>query len=120
MLPVLYLLTGVAAGILSGLFGIGGGIIIVVSLATAGGLPFRTATGTSLAALLLPVSIGAAYKYWQAGDVNIPAAALVAGGLAVGAYFGARFALSTPPATLQRAFAIFLVLMAVRMWFKAA
>jgi len=49
-MPVLYLLTGVAAGILSGLFGIGGGIIIVVSLATAGGMPFRTATGTSLAA----------------------------------------------------------------------
>lgn len=119
-MAVLYVLTGVAAGILSGLFGIGGGIIIVVSLATAGGMPFRTATGTSLAALLLPVSIGAAYKYWQAGDVSIPAAAMVAGGLAVGAYFGARLALSTPPAMLQRGFAVFLVLMAVRMWFKAA
>lgn len=119
MLPVLYLFTGVAAGILSGLFGIGGGIIVVVSLSTVGGMSLRTATGTSLAALLLPVSLGAAYKYWQAGDVNIPAAALVAGGLAAGAYFGARYALSTPPATLQRAFAVFLVLMAARMWFKA-
>jgi hypothetical protein len=119
MLFVLYLLTGVAAGILSGLFGIGGGLIVVVSLSTVAGLPFRTATGTSLAALLLPVSIGAAYKYWQAGNVDISAAALVAAGLAVGAFFGARYALGTPPATLQRAFAVFLLLMAVRMWFRA-
>ena len=119
-MAVVYLLTGVAAGILSGLFGIGGGVIIVVSLASLGGLPFRTATGTSLAALLLPVSIGAAYKYWQAGNVNLPAAALVAAGIAVGAFYGARYALHTPPAALQRAFAVFLVLMAIRTWIKAA
>jgi uncharacterized membrane protein YfcA len=116
---VLYLLTGVAAGILSGLFGIGGGIVVVVSLRTIGGMSLRTAIGTSLAALLLPVSIGAAYKYWQAGNVNIMAAALVAAGLAVGAFFGARYALGTPQASLQRAFAVFLLLMAIRMWFKA-
>jgi uncharacterized protein len=119
-MPLLYLLTGVAAGILSGLFGIAGGIIVVVTLSTIGGMPYRTATGTSLAALLLPVSIAAAYQYWQQGNVNIPAAALVAGGLAVGAFFGARYALGVAPAGLQRAFAVFLVLMAIRMWFKAA
>ena len=119
-MPLLYLLTGAAAGILSGLFGIGGGIIVVVSLSTIGGMSLRGANGTSLAALLLPVSLGAAYKYWQAGDVNITAAACVAAGLAVGAIYGAKFALATPPASLQRAFAVFLLLMAIRMWFKAA
>lgn len=119
-MPLVYLLTGLAAGVLSGLFGIGGGIVVVVSLTTLGGMPFKTATGTSIGALLLPVGIGAAYKYWQGGHINIPAAALVALGILVGAYFSAKFALGAAPFALQRAFAVFLGIMAVRMWFHTA
>lgn len=119
-MPVVFLLIGVVAGVLSGLFGIGGGIIIVVALTTVGQLPFKTATGTSLAAMLLPVGIAAVYRYNQDGHVNFTAAALVAAGIAAGAWFGARFAAGLPTVTLQRAFAIFLLAMAVRMWFRSA
>jgi uncharacterized membrane protein YfcA len=60
------------------------------------------------------------WKYWQGGHVNIPAAAFVAAGIATGAWFGARYAEGLTPVALQRAFAVFLALMAVRMWFKVA
>ncbi len=110
---------GLAAGVLSGLFGIGGGVLIVPALVYFAGLPFKTATGTSLGALLLPVGLLGAMTYWKAGNLDARAALLVALGLFVGAYFGARIAQDTPPATLQRLFALFLVLVAVRLFVKA-
>ena len=61
-----FVLIGVAAGILAGLFGIGGGILIVPALIYFGGMAFKTATGTSLGALLLPVGLLAALTYWRA------------------------------------------------------
>jgi len=117
-MPVLFLGLGLAAGVLSGLFGIGGGLIIVVALVSLGRMPIHTATGTSLAALLLPVGILGVREYWRAGHVDIRAALLIAAGLAIGVFFGARYAQGLAPATLQRGFAVFLGLMAVRMWFK--
>ena len=77
------------------------------------------ATGTSLAALLLPVSILAVTQYYKAGHVDLRAAALLAAGLLIGAWLGARIALQVSGVTLQRAFAVFLVAMAIRMWLKA-
>jgi hypothetical protein len=110
---------GLAAGILSGLFGIGGGVVIVGALVTFAKFPIHRATGTSLAALLLPVAILGVMEYWKAGHVDVRAAALLAGGLLVGAWAGARLALTMNGVLLQRAFAVFLVAMAVRMWVKA-
>jgi uncharacterized membrane protein YfcA len=110
---------GLAAGILSGLFGIGGGVVIVGALVTFANFPMHRATGTSLAALLLPVAILGVMQYWKAGHVDVRAAGLLAGGLLLGAWLGARLALQMNGATLQRAFALFLILMAVRMWMKA-
>jgi len=83
-----------------------------------GRMPIHTATGTSLAALLLPVGILGVREYWKAGHVEIRSAMLIAAGLAIGVFFGARYAQGLAPATLQRGFAVFLGLMAVRMWFK--
>ena len=117
-MPVLFLGLGLAAGVLSGLFGIGGGLIIVAALVSLGRMPIHTATGTSLAALLLPVGILGVREYWKAGHIDIQAALLIAAGLAIGVFFGARYAQGLAPATLQRGFAVFLGLMAVRMWFK--
>ena len=117
-MPVLFLGVGLAAGVLSGLFGIGGGIVIVAALVSAGRMPIHTATGTSLAALLLPVGILGVREYWKAGHVDIRAALLIAAGVAVGVFFGARYAQGLAPATLQRGFAVFLGLMAVRLWLK--
>lgn len=110
---------GLVAGVLSGLFGIGGGVVIVVALVALADFPIHRATGTSLAALLLPVGSFGAYIYWKRGNVDIQAAALIAVGLAVGAWIGARFAQHLNPVALQRAFAIFLVVVAVRMWIEA-
>ncbi len=120
MNTALYLLLGGIAGILSGLFGIGGGVVIVAALVGWFKLPIHEATGTSLAALLLPVGVLGAREYWKAGHVDVRAALLIAAGITVGAWVGARYAQGVAPATLQRGFAVFLAVMAVRMWFKAA
>lgn len=117
-MPVMYVAVGLAAGILSGLFGIGGGVVIVVALVAIAKMPVHVATGTSLAALLLPVGLFGAREYWKAGHMDIRAGLLIALGITIGAYFGARYAQGLAPASLQRAFAVFLGLMAVRMWFK--
>lgn len=110
---------GLAAGVLAGLFGVGGGVLIVPGLMVLGHLPIKEATGTSLGALLLPVGLFGALNYYRAGHLNIQASLFVALGLLFGAYFGSKLSLIASPATLQRSFAVFLVLIAARMWLKA-
>jgi len=110
---------GVLAGVLAGLFGIGGGVIMVVGLVSLLRLPFATATGTSLAAMLLPVGALGVWVYWKNGSLDLRAAALLAAGLFIGSWVGARLATDLPPAGVQRAFAVFMVVMAVRMWVTA-
>ena len=116
---VLYVLVGLAAGVLSGLFGIGGGIVIVPALVLMARMPHLTATGTSLGALLLPVGALGAWQYYRSGHLDVRAALLVAAGLTAGAWAGACLALHVPPAALQRAFAVFLAAVAVRVWVSA-
>ena len=118
-MSVVYVLIGLAAGVLSGLFGIGGGIVIVPALVLIARLPHLTATGTSLGALLLPVGALGAWQYYRSGNLEVRAALLVALGLTAGAWAGARLALQAPPGVLQRAFAVFLAAVAVRVWVSA-
>jgi uncharacterized protein len=115
---IVFLLIGLGAGVLSGLFGIGGGVVIVPALIFIARMQPQSATGTSLAALLLPVGALGAWEYYRTGNLNVGAGLLVALGLFVGAGIGARFSLQLSPATLRRAFAVFLALIAVRMWFS--
>ena len=110
---------GLAAGILSGLFGIGGGILIVPALALLAKFPIKLAIGTSLGALLLPVGLLGAYTYYQHGNLNIRVSLLLALGLFVGAWGGAKLAHTLSGVTLQRLFAVFIALMAIRLWMKA-
>jgi uncharacterized membrane protein YfcA len=110
---------GVAAGVLAGLFGIGGGVIMVLGLVSLARLPFTVATGTSLAAMLLPVGALGVWVYWRNGNVDWKAAAILGVGLFLGTWFGAKLANTAPSATMQRAFAVFMVIMAVRMWITA-
>lgn len=113
-----FIVIGLAGGVLAGLFGIGGGILIVPALMLIGKLPPTMATGTSLAALLLPVGALGAWEYWRHGNVNIRAALIVALGLFLGAWFGARLANVLPGDVLRKLFAVFLVLVAVRLWLR--
>jgi uncharacterized protein len=118
-MSLIFLAIGLAAGLLSGLFGIGGGILIVPALLIVGRMSPLTATGTSLGALLLPVGALGAWQYYKNGHVDVRASLLIALGLLVGAYFGARFAQGLDPATAKRAFAVFLAVASVRIWFTA-
>jgi uncharacterized membrane protein YfcA len=116
---MIFLAIGLGAGVLAGLFGIGGGILIVPALIFTSGFKPQAATGTSLGALLLPVGALGAWQYWKNGDVNVKAALFIALGLAVGAYFGARIGVPLPPRILQRSFAIFLIAVAGMLWARS-
>ena len=114
-----YLLIGLGAGVLSGLFGIGGGIVIVPALLFFAGMLPATATGTSLGALLLPVGALGAYEYYRNGNVEVRASLLIAAGLFFGAYAGAKLNQTLSPVQAKRAFAVFRVLVAARLWVTA-
>jgi uncharacterized protein len=116
---LIFLCIGLTAGVLSGLFGLGGGILIVPALVFLAKFPTRIALGTSLGALLLPVGLLGAYTYWENGDLDVRASLLIAAGLFLGAYVGARLAQVLPPAALQRLFAVFILVMAIQLWVKA-
>lgn len=113
---LLFIVIGLCAGVLSGLFGIGGGIVLVPALILLAGFPILMATGTSLAALILPVGLLGAYEYYKNGNVNIAAALWIAAGLVLGAWFGGWLAQRVEPLYLKRAFALFLVVVAVNIW----
>lgn len=112
---LLLILLGVVAGILSGLVGIGGGIIIVSALVLLFGFSQKVAQGTTLALLVPPTGILAAMTYYRQGLVNLHAAALIAVGFVVGGLVGARYALHLSDATVTRIFAIFLLVIAIKM-----
>ena len=116
MTTTLYILIGLAAGVLSGLFGIGGGVVIVPALLLVANMSPLAATGTSLGALLLPVGALGAWEYYRTGNLDIRAALLLAVGLFFGAFFGAKVAQMVTPLILKRVFAVFLVLVAIRVW----
>jgi uncharacterized protein len=118
-MPPLYLAIGLAAGVLSGLFGVGGGILIIPALVLLANFPTKVALGTSLGALLLPVGLLGAYTYYRNGNLDIQASLLIALGLFVGAWLGAKLAHALPGPTLQRMFAVFIVIMAVQLWREA-
>ena len=101
------------------MFGIGGGIIIGPALILFLGFAPQLATGTSLGALLLPVGALGAWEYYRRGNLNVTAALWIALGLLIGAWFGARIAQSISGPALQKSFAVFLVLIAIRVWMKA-
>ncbi len=118
-MPLTFLLIGLAAGVLSGLFGVGGGILIVPALVLLSNFPTKLAVGTSLGALLLPVGLLGVFTYWHHGNVNVRAALFVALGLTAGVLIGARLAHGIHQGMLQRLFALFMVAMAVQLWIEA-
>lgn len=119
MQNVWLVLVGLLAGVLSGLFGIGGGIVIVPALALLMGFSQARASGTSLVAMLLPVGALGAWEYYRAGKIGageLQGGLAIACGLLMGAFLGAKIAVGLPEATLKKAFAVLMVVAAVRMW----
>lgn len=108
-------LLGLAAGVVSGLFGVGGAVVIVPGLVLLAKLPQHTAHGTSLAALLPAVGILGVLEYHRRGQVNIPYAAAIAAGIFLGALLGAKLAGGLPEPVLRRLFGGFLLLVSVRL-----
>lgn len=115
----LFILLGLVAGGVSGLVGIGGGIIIVPALVMLFGFSQKLAQGTTLALLVPPIGILAAYTYYQQGLVDLRAAALIVAGFVVGSLLGARYVAHLSNATVTRIFAVFLIVVAVRMLITA-
>lgn len=111
----LYLILGLAAGILSGLIGIGGGIIIVPALVILFGLTQQQAQGTTLALMVPPIGILAAWTYYEKGFVDLRIAAFVCLGFIIGGYFGAKVAVGLSNDLLRRIFGVVLLVVAVKM-----
>jgi uncharacterized membrane protein YfcA len=118
-LPFIFI--GVLTGIFAGIFGVGGGVILVPVLVFAMGYEQFAANGTSLVALLLPVGLLGVIEYHRAGKISyeqIRIGLIIAIGIFVGTYFGAKIATSLPQTTLRKAFSIFLVGVALKLWFQ--
>ena len=114
---LIIIMVGIAAGILSGLVGVGGGIIIVPSLVYFIGFSQKTAQGTSLALIMLPVGIFGVMQYYKQGHVDYKIVAMLAIGFLAGSYFGSKIALSISQETLKKVFAILMILIAIKMLF---
>ena len=112
---VLLLILGLAAGILSGLLGIGGGILIVPALIFVFGLSQHTAQGTTLALMVPPIGLLAAWTYYKQGYVDIRAAALICLGFFIGGFIGAKFAGVINAAMLKKLFGGLMLLVALKM-----
>ena len=107
------LIIGLLAGIFSGLFGIGGGIIMVPTLIVIFGMDMLDANATSLAAMLLPVGVFGVINYYKAGLVNIKEALWISLGLLIGSFFGAELAVSVNAALLSKLYASYILYIAV-------
>lgn len=108
---------GLAAGLLSGMFGVGGGIIIVPALVFFVGMTQHEAQGTSLGLMLLPIGILAAYNYYTTGNLDIKAGLIIALAFVVGGFFGSKMALSIDQLTLKRIFGVLMLVVAIRLIF---
>jgi len=110
---VLYLALGLIAGTLSGMFGIGGGTILIPGLVFLAGLTQHQAQGTTLAIMLLPIGILAVMKYYQSGHVNFYIAIFICIGFVIGGLLGANMAESLSNLVLRRAFGAFLMVVSL-------
>jgi hypothetical protein len=112
---LLYLLLGLVAGSFAGLIGIGGGIIIVPALVFLFGLSQHQAQGTTLALMVPPIGLLAAWTYYKQGYVDLKIAAFVCVGFFLGGLLGAKLATGLSNAVLEKVFGIALLLISLKM-----
>ncbi len=113
----LYILLGLVAGALSGLVGIGGGIVIIPALIYFFGFTQHQAQGTTLALMVPPIGLLAAWTYYAQGHVDLKIAGFICLGFLVGGYFGGKLAVTIPAALMQKVFGGFLLLISLKMLF---
>lgn len=112
---LLFLILGLVAGAVSGLLGIGGGILIVPCLVFIAGLTQHMAQGTTLALMVPPIGLLAAWTYYKQGHVDIKIAALICLGFFFGGLLGAKFATAINATLLKKLFGIALLITALKM-----
>ena len=112
---LILIVIGIITGVMAGMLGIGGAIIMIPALVFFLVISQQTAQGTSLAVMLPPIGIIAAYNYYKAGHVNIKFAIVLALFFLVGSYFGSKLALSLPQPVLKKIFGILLLIVAAKM-----
>ncbi len=115
---LILIIIGLVAGIFSGLIGIGGAIIIIPALIIFLGMDQYLAQGTSLALMLPPIGILAAWNYYKEGALNIQYALIIAGAFIIGGYVGSKLAFAIPETVIKKVFAIVLTIIAVKMFFN--
>jgi len=110
MKELLYIVLGLMAGTLSGMFGIGGGTLLIPGLVFLAGFTQHEAQGTTLAIMLLPIGLLAVLRYYQSGHVHFYAAAFICLGFLIGGLFGANIAIGLPNIVLKKGFGVFLMI----------
>jgi len=113
MKEILYLVLGLIAGTLSGMFGIGGGTILIPGLVFLAGLTQHEAQGTTLAIMLLPIGLLAVMRYYQSGHVHFYIALFICIGFLIGGLLGANIAVGIPNLLLRKAFGVFLMIVSL-------
>lgn len=114
---IVLLIIGLAAGLVSGVLGIGGGIIIIPMLVGFLGYTQKDAQGTSLGLLLLPIGILAVMNYYKAGYVNLKAVGIMVITFVIGSYISSLYAITLPEGVLKKIFAVFLIIYAFKLLF---
>ncbi|OFX35875.1 MAG: permease [Bacteroidetes bacterium GWA2_32_17] len=114
---IVLIVIGLIAGITGGMFGLGGGLIVIPALVFFMGLTQHEAEGTNLAFMLAPVGLLATINYYKSGFVNIKYAVIIALAFVIGAYFGSIWALHLPANILKKAFGVMIILIGIKMIF---
>ena len=118
MKELLYVILGLTAGTLSGIFGIGGGVIIIPALVFLAGMTQHQAQGTTLALMLPPIGLLAVMRYYRNGHVNFYVAAFICVGFLVGGLLGANIAEAFSSIAMRKAFGIFLMIVSTYIIFS--
>lgn len=108
---------GLVAGVFGGMFGLGGGTILIPALVYFFGLTQHQAQGTTLAIMVPPIGILAAWRYYQSGNVKLGMAALICAGFLAGGWIGAHFVQGIPEPIMRKLFGCFFLLVALKMIF---
>lgn len=112
---LILLIIGVAAGILSGFVGVGGGIVIVPALVFFLGFTQHQAQGTSLAMMIPPIGLLAVWNYYKAGQVNMTAAAILCITFFLGAFLGSKLSIAMDPAKVKKIFGVVMMAASLRL-----